>query len=308
MLENIKPNGTAAWRASRLSSAARQAARLGPLLPAVILLLAFLAGPIVYALYGSLTNSALTGSKAANPDFIGLQNYVSLFTSEDFWHSVWLTVLFVLASAVVGQNVLGMILALLMRVSPKGVATFVGGVVVTVWVLPEIVAAYAMYAFFSTDGTLNQLLTFIGLDGPSWLLTFPMFAVILANIWRGTAFSMMVYGAALSDVPTDINEAAMVDGANARQRLFRVTLPVIKGAITTNLLLTTLQTLAVFTLIYVMTAGGPGTSSSTLPILAYQEAFKFSQVGYGTAIAVVTLAVGGIFAFVYIKLLKPEVK
>jgi multiple sugar transport system permease protein len=81
----------------------------------------------------------------------------------------------------------------------------------------------------------------------------------------------------------------------------------IRRSISTNLMLTTLQTLGVFTLIWVMTGGGPGTDSSTLPVLAYQEAFKFAQVGYGTAIATVTLLVGAVFSLVYIRVLKPEV-
>ena len=281
--------------------------RVLPLVPAVALLLLFLAGPIVYSLYGSLTNTALTGYKAANPDFIGLDNYANLFSSPEFWKSVWLTVLFVGASAVIGQNVLGMLLALLMRSSVKPLRSIVGGLVVTAWVLPEIVAAFALYAFFSTDGTLNSMLGWIGLEGTTWLITFPMFAVIMANIWRGTAFSMMVYNAALSEVPPEITEAAEIDGAGTFQRFFRITLPMIRRSISTNLMLTTLQTLGVFTLIWVMTGGGPGTASSTLPVLAYQQAFKFSQVGYGTAIATVTLAVGAIFSIVYIKALKPEV-
>ena len=207
----------------------------------------------------------------------------------------------------IGQNVLGMLLALLMRSSVKPLRSIVGGLVVTAWVLPEIVAAFALYAFFSTDGTLNSMLGWIGLEGTTWLITFPMFAVIMANIWRGTAFSMMVYNAALSEVPPEITEAAEIDGAGTFQRFFRITLPMIRRSISTNLMLTTLQTLGVFTLIWVMTGGGPGTASSTLPVLAYQQAFKFSQVGYGTAIATVTLAVGAIFSIVYIKALKPEV-
>jgi multiple sugar transport system permease protein len=131
--------------------------------------------------------------------------------------------------------------------------------------------------------------------------------VILANIWRGTAFSMMVYRAALSEVPAEVDEAAQIDGAAGWQRFSRITLPMIRRSISTNLMLTTLQTLAVFTLIWVMTGGGPGTQSSTLPVLAYQEAFKFSQVGYGTAIATVTILVGAVFSVIYIKVLKPEV-
>ncbi|APF35213.1 sugar ABC transporter permease protein [Microbacterium sp. TS-1] len=288
-------------------SAGRAAARLLPLLPAVLLLLAFMLGPIVYALYGSLTDRAMTGPRAANPQFIGLDNYTALFASGEFWLSLGLTVVFVLASAVIGQNVLGMLLAVLIRSSVKPLRSIVGGLVVLAWVLPEIVAAFALYAFFQTDGTLNTFLGWFGLEGTSWLYYFPMLAVILANIWRGTAFSMMVYNAALSEVPPELIEAATIDGAGAWQRFIRVTLPVIRRSISTNLLLTTLQTLGVFTLIWVMTGGGPGTQSSTLPVLAFQEAFKFAQVGYGTAIAVVTLLIGAVFSAVYIRILKPEV-
>ena len=174
------------------------------------------------------------------------------------------------------------------------------------WVLPEIVAAFLCTR--SHRGTLvNSIAGFLRPPDANWLFTFPMFAVIIANIWRGTAFSMMVYNAALSEVPPEITEAAEIDGAGAFQRFFRITLPMIRRSISTNLMLTTLQTLGVFTLIWVMTGGGPGTASSTLPVLAYQQAFKFSQLGYGTAIATVTLAVGAIFSIVYIKALKPEV-
>ena len=118
---------------------------------------------------------------------------------------------------------------------------------------------------------------------------------------------MMVYSAALAEVPPEIQEAAKVDGARGWQRFCFVTLPMIKGSISTNLLLTTLQTLGVFTLLWVITGGGPGTQSTTLPVMAYQEAFKNSLIGYGTAIATVTIVLGALFALVYIRALKPEV-
>jgi len=289
----------------------RTAVRLLPLVPAIALMAVFLAGPIGYALYGSLTDAALSGYRAVNPNFVGADNYTRLFASSDFWQSVWLTLLFVVASAVIGQNALGMAVALLLRNGPQRLGSLVSALVVTAWVMPEIVAAFALYAFFSTDGTLNALLGagfgWAGLGGTTWLISFPMFAVILANIWRGTAFSMMVYNAALAEVPPEIMESAQIDGATGLQRFFRITLPMVRRAIATNMMLTTLQTLGVFTLIWVMTGGGPGTQSSTLPVLAFQQAFKFAQVGYGTAIAVVTIAVGAVFALVYVRVLKPEV-
>ncbi len=271
-----------------------------PLLPAVVLIAIFLAGPIVWAVIGSLTDTALTGPAAANPQFVGFDNYAHLFTDPVLLLSLGVTIAFVVGSAIIGQNVLGIALALLMRVGSGWSRALTGTIVVTAWVLPEIVAAFISYAYFSGDGTLNQILAWFGVTGQNWLYATPLAAIILANTWRGTAFSMLIYRAALNDVPPELTESAMLDGATAWQRLRLVTLPMIKGSIFTNLMLTTLQTLSVFTLIWVMTAGGPGDLSSTLPVLAYREAFKFGDIGYGNAIAVVMVAIGAVFAAAYV--------
>lgn len=257
----------------------------------MVLLAVFLLAPVVSSFYGSFTDSALTGSAAKGATFIGLQNYFHLFSDPDFLQSIWLTVVFLIGSAIIGQNVLGYGLAMLMQSGNRIIRGVVGTLVVTSWVLPEIVAAFAAYAFFHADGTLDSILRLVGLTGPNWLYSFPMLAVILANIWRGTAFSMLVYTAALADVPEDVQESAAMDGASGVKRLRYITL----------------QTLSAFTIIYVMTGGGPGTKSSTLPILAYQEAFKFSEIGLGTAIATILLLVGAVFSVIYIRALRPEV-
>ncbi|MCM3697222.1 carbohydrate ABC transporter permease [Microbacterium oleivorans] len=275
-------------------------ARSLPLVPAVGLLLVFLAGPIVWATVGSFTDRALTGVAAAKPEFIGLDNYARLFGDPVLPLSILLTVVFVVGSAIIGQNIVGLLLAVLFRVGSRAVAGTVGLFVVTAWVLPEIVAAFVGYAFLSTDGTLNGALSLFGIQGPNWLYTLPLLAIILANTWRGTAFSMMIYRAALDDVDPEVTESAMIDGAGTWQRLRYITLPMISGTIFTNLLLTTLQTLSVFTLIWVMTKGGPGDLSRTLPVLAYSEAFSFGDIGYGNAIAIVMLALGAAFSIAYV--------
>lgn len=304
------PRATAApSRRSRANVRGLRAARRTlPLAPATILLTIFLVGPILVSLWGSLTNATLSGSTAVSSTFVGLDNYVRLFQDPDFPIAVINTVLFVIFSAVIGQNILGLALAFLMRSSSRAVSAVVGTIVVTAWVLPEIVAAFAAYAFFRDDGTLNAFLGFLGLEGESWLYTFPMTMVIIANIWRGTAFSMMVYSAALADVPPEITEAAEMDGAGGAKRLFLITLPMIRPTIATNSMIVTLQTLSVFTLIFVMTGGGPGVQSTTLPILAYQEAFKFGQLGFGTAIATIMLLVGAVFSIFYIRALRSETR
>ncbi|ADX73313.1 carbohydrate ABC transporter membrane protein 1, CUT1 family [Pseudarthrobacter phenanthrenivorans Sphe3] len=288
----------------QLSSAARQWLRYLPVLPAVLLLVVFLAGPVLWAFQASLTNAGLTGRSARNPSWVGLENYQRLLADPVFPLSLLLTVLFVGGSAVLGQNLLGLALAVLMQRARPVVAAAVGTTVVAAWVLPEIVAAFAAYAYFSADGTLNQLLGAVGLGRTDWLYAFPMVAVMLANVWRGTAFSMLVYRAALNEVPSEVSEAAQMDGAHGWQRLFFITLPMIRGSIATNLMLITLQTLAVFTLVWVMTAGGPANGSTTLPVLAYLEAFKFGDIGYGTAVASVLILIGAVFGVAYIRLLR----
>jgi multiple sugar transport system permease protein len=280
--------------------------RMIPLAPAIVLMAIFLVGPIVWSFYGSFTNAALTGPHAKMADLIGFANYTKLFSDPVFPLSVWLTLLFVLGSAVVSQTILALGLALVMTRANRILSAVVGTIVVSAWVLPEIVAAFVSYAYFSKDGTLNQLLGWMGTPAINWLYTYPMVAIILANLWRGTAFSMMIYQAALNDVPPEITEASMIDGAGSVKRLLYITLPMIKTTITTTLMLITLQTLSVFTLIYVMTAGGPGNLSTTLPVFAYKAAFKFSDIGYGTAIATVMLIIGAVFSVFYIRALRPE--
>lgn len=275
-----------------------------PLGPAVVLLGVFLAGPILYCLYSAFTDMALTGASGAH--FVGLDNFRKAFASPEFQQSLVYTLIFTLLSAIIGQNVLGMLLALLMRSGTSWVRAVVSAIVIGAWVMPEVVAGYLWSAFLGDDGSLNRILGVFSLPGQDWLFSVPILAVSLANIWRGTAFSMLVYSAALSEVPKEIEESATVDGAGTLQRLWSVTLPMIRRSITTNLMLITLQTLSVFGLIWTMTRGGPSNRSQTLPLFAYQQAFQLSQLGYGTALALVLLAIGGAFSLVYLRALRLE--
>ena len=275
-----------------------------PLAPAVALLGVFLAWPVVYCVWAAFTDMALTGASGA--DFVGFENFTRAFTSAEFHQSVFLTVVFTVLSAIIGQNVLGMVLALLMRSGHAVVRAIVSAIVIGAWVLPEVVAGYLWMALLGDGGSLNGMLAAVGLPAQNWLYTAPILAVSIANIWRGTAFSMLVYSAALSEVPKEIEEAATVDGAGPVRRLWSVTLPMVRRSIATNLMLITLQTLSVFGLIWTMTRGGPSNQSATLPIYAYVQAFQFSDLGYGTALALVLLLIGGVFSVIYLRVLRLE--
>ncbi|MFF2850254.1 carbohydrate ABC transporter permease [Streptomyces sp. NPDC058001] len=276
-----------------------------PLAPATVLLLLFLAGPIAYCVYIAFTNMQLTGSSSA--DFVGFENFRRAFSDPKFRNAVWLTLVFTVVSSIIGQNTLGLALAGLMRRASKPVRTLTGALVIAAWVLPEIVAAFLLYAFFRREGTLNAVLDWLHLPTQNWLFTLPILAVSFANVWRGTAFSMLIYSAALSEIPKEITEAAEVDGANGVRKVIHVTLPMIRRSIGTNLMLNTLQTLSVFGLIWAMTRGGPGDRSTTLPVFMYDQAFNKSLIGYGTAVALLLLLVGALFSVVYLRLARAEV-
>ncbi|MFE7119084.1 carbohydrate ABC transporter permease [Streptomyces sp. NPDC057654] len=276
-----------------------------PVAPATLLLLLFLGGPIAYCVYIAFTDMQLTGSSSTQ--FVGLDNFRRAFTDDKFINAVVLTLVFTVLSSIVGQNTLGLALAALMRRASRPVRTLTGAIVIAAWVLPEIVAGFLLYAFFNQRGTLNDILEWLHLPSQNWLFTLPILAVSFANVWRGTAFSMLVYSAALSDIPQEVTEAAEVDGASGWQRLWRVTLPMIRRSIATNLMLNTLQTLSVFGLIWAMTRGGPGTRSQTLPVFMYDQAFLKALLGYGTAVALLLLLVGALFSMVYLRLLREEV-
>ncbi|MFD7162207.1 carbohydrate ABC transporter permease [Streptomyces violascens] len=296
---------------SRLSTSAatgrrrNRAVRWLPIAPATLLLLLFLAGPIGYCVYIAFTDMQLTGSSAV--DFVGFANFRRAFADPAFRNAVWLTLVFTVLSSLVGQNTLGLALAALMRRASRPVRTVTGALVITAWVLPEIVAAFLLYAFFRREGTLNAILHWLHLPTQNWLFTLPVLAVSFANVWRGTAFSMLIYSAALAEIPKDIEEAAEVDGASGASRFWHITLPMIRRSIGTNLMLNTLQTLSVFGLIWAMTRGGPGDRSQTLPVFMYDQAFLKSLIGYGTAVALLLLLVGSLFSVVYLRLMKVDV-
>ncbi|GIO59396.1 MULTISPECIES: carbohydrate ABC transporter permease [Paenibacillus] len=276
------------------------------LLPSIAIMLVFFIYPILLTFFYSFTNLALTGEAAKELKFVGFDNYVRMFHDPTVRVSIWNTLIFLIGSAVIGQQVLGFIIALLMKHKNRLFRRIIGTIVLAGWVTPEIVCALCLYSFFGDEGTLNAILSFVGISDVTWLYTVPMLTIILANIWHGTAFSMLVFQAALDDVPTEIEEAAVVDGASRLQILFRITIPYIKDTILTNMMLVTLQTLGVFGLIYAMTGGGPGTSTTTLPIFMYNQAFVNYQLGYGTAISLLLLLLGIVLSLFYIRSMKEQ--
>jgi multiple sugar transport system permease protein len=282
------------------------------LLPALVLWAIFMVGPALRGIFISFTNEALVGPEAANPRFVGLANYRALLEDPFFYNAVKNSFIFVMGSAVIGQAGLGLLLATLTR-SGRRIGrkiALTGGLATTVcylsWVSPETVIGLSWISYLDKDGFLNQMLGFLGFPQINWIVRFPMLSIIMANVWWGTGWSMMLFKSAIESIPPELGEAAEVDGASGWQRFRYVTLPLIRGPIMVDLILITIWTYGVFGLPLMLTGGGPARRTELMTIYAYRTAFKHFELGYGTTISVAILIITLTLALIYYRILERE--
>jgi multiple sugar transport system permease protein len=282
--------GLGRWRASAFAA------------PTLVLVGAFLVFPALWTLYLGLLDYSLGGRTAQQPEFVGLRNYSDALHDPLFTNALFLTLLYVGFSAVVGQNVLGFMLAWYFRRARTWVRATLNVLVLLAWILPGSVVAFLWQALLDRrNGTLNALLH---TSGTAWAIDHPMAVIIVFNIWRGTAFSMLLYSAALSTVPASHLEVARMAGARPWQQLRDIVLPTIRRYVLTNTLLITLWTFNDFTP-YLLTGGGPNNESQTLPVFIYETALLGQQrLGYGSAFSLLLLLANLVIAVFYIRFLR----
>ncbi len=269
--------------------------------PGLLLIGVFLVFPAVWTLYIGVTNYRLTGVTAARPDIVGIDNYVDVLGDQRFQHSLWLTLVFVAGSALLGQSVLGFAIAWTMQRARRSVRSLVEGLVLLAWIIPGSVASFLWVALLDrSGGTVNALL---GTPGAAWLLEHPMESIIVFNTWRGTAFSMLLFSSALASVPPSQLESARMAGAGTFAQLRDVVLPNIRGHLLTNTLLISMWTFNDFTP-YLITAGGPNRESEILPVYIYQVAISGGSLGKGAAISLIMLLINLVIALVYLRVLR----
>ncbi|MGI5421804.1 carbohydrate ABC transporter permease [Actinomadura luteofluorescens] len=269
--------------------------------PALVLVAVFLVFPALWTLYLGTTDYRLTGVAASQPRFVGTGNYRDVLGDGDFHRSLWLTLQFVLGSAVIGQTVLGFAIAWVMRDRSGPVRRLVEGLVLLAWILPSSVIAFLWIALLDRDGgTLNAVL---GTPGTAWLLDHPMACVVVFNVWRGTAFSMMLCGAALGNVPPSHLETARLAGASTWQTLRDAVFPRVRGHLLTSLLLVSLWTFNDFTP-FLITAGGPDGRSEIMSVYVYRTALGDGRLGFGAAISLIMILINLMIALVYLRALR----
>ena len=243
------------------------------------------------------------------PRFIGLQNYLEVLLDQDFWLAIWHNVVYAVAT-VAGKVVLSFLLAVLLNQRLFG-----RNILRTVLFLPVVLSFVAIGViwtlFFNFDhGVLNATVNVLGLQGlkHDWLgsADSALGGVIFVDIWKWTGFHLVIYLAGLQSIPTDLYEAALIDGANAWQRFWRITVPLLQPFTAINVLLASLGAFSVFDLVYVMTQGGPFNATNVAMLEIYLQAFQFNRLGYAGAMSVVLLALVAAMSIVILRITKAK--
>ena len=277
----------------------------GFILPACLTILILVVYPILYGIYISFFDTNLVNKW----EFVGLRYYFQALTDTSFLHSLWMTVIFTV-SVVVGHFFIGFVFASILNMDIR-FRTVLRGILILPWLFPDVVIAYLFKWILNTQGGIvNELLLHFGLisDPIGWLSTsataFP--CVILVSIWKGYPLVMVQILAGIQTISTDMYEAAEIDGANLWQRFRYVTIPALKPILTTILILDTVWVFKQFTLIWLMTSGGPGSSTMVSAIEIYKNAFSYFKYGLASVQSVYILLICYLIGVVFRRLLRDD--
>lgn len=277
----------------------RQASWLMPL-PAMLATALLIVFPVVYLLYMSVHDWFLLGNK--EPAFIGLNNYLALLSDERFVGSMQRTGIFIVFGLMV-QIPLGLAIAVLFNEQFPG-----RGIMRTLLLLPMVATPVAMALVWVMMldpgmGVISYFASFFGLRGTAWLSesTLVVPVLVFVDTWQWTPMVALICVAGLSALPTEPFEAARIDGANAWQRFWNLTLPMVWPTLMVAILFRFIDLLKVIEHIYVMTRGGPGFASETINVFNFLTGLFYYKVGYGSAISVVIFIMVAIASLVLIK-------
>lgn len=275
-------------------------------MPALVIYLSVVALPVFSTAYNSFFKWNLVDTKK----FIGIKNFVQLFTIDAIFKTSITNTLLLLVLSIVIEVPFAIILALAITRTVRGSRYYK-----TVYFMPNILASVAVgllwsFVYNPEFGIINRLLTAMGLENATglWLAdqkaVMPCIMVVIC--WQFIGYHMIIYLAAIENIPQSLIEIATIDGANLRQRIFHIILPLIKPIIRIDTVLIATGSLRYFDLIYVMSNGGPNHSSEVMALYMYYKSFRDMQYGYGSAIAVVLLVMCLAVTVLLNKLLKSE--
>jgi len=275
-------------------------------LPALINFLIFRYLPIFAAGQASLWQYSLLGGYR---DFLGLEHYINMMSDTIFWKSMWVTAYFVILKVPI-QVFLSVILAVFLQ-KETWAAGFVRSAVFTPVVTSVIVVSILWSMMYHSQlGLINSLLSVVGIPRQVFLsdASRALPAITVMMIWKELGFSMIIIMAGLKGIPNDFKEAAIVDGAKTWQIFWHITLPLLKRVIMFVVVTQTVFSFQVFVPVYAMTRGGPLDSTKVIVYYIYQYGFLFQDMGYASALSIVTLVILLIVSVIQMRVLRSDVE
>lgn len=278
-------------------------------IPAIVFMLLLIGYPLFYNIILSFQNMDLSTLSSGEHKFVGLDNYKQLLDMDEFGISIVNTIVYTFGS-VVFQVVIGFFLALFFSMKFR-FASFLRGLMMIAWLIPLTVTAL-LFKFMMGDnaGILNELFMSWGIiDNPVQWLSSPkisLWSVIIANIWVGIPFNMLLLSTGLSSLPEDVYESASIDGAKWFHKLIYITIPLLRPVILVVLMLGFIYTFKVFDLVFVMTGGGPINSTEVLSTVAYRFSFDEFNFSLGASVANVLFLILFVISLIYLKLIKDD--
>ena len=272
-------------------------------IPAVFVVFLVIGFPLVQVIVYSFMKIKLDG--VTPPSFVGLDNFLFIFSDPDFWHSVWVTLVFTFFSVTI-ESVLGLVVALVANSEFKG-RTFLRIAILIPWAIPTVVSSQIWrWMFNDIYGVVNIILANLHLipHKLAWLAT-PATAlpvIIAVDVWKTTPFMSLLLLAGLQLIPGDLYEAASIDGAGAVRKFFSLTLPLVTPTLLVALIFRTLDALRVFDIFYIM-VGGQG-NMATMAVYNQQQLIQFLDAGVGSATSLVILIFIMIFVVIYTRFSK----
>lgn len=275
-------------------------------LPAFIALALVLFYPLIYNVWISLHVDRLS---LQDGEFVWLDNYVKVFQSGALLATLGRTLIFTVGSLIL-QFVVGLASALALEAFPRA-AKVIRPLLLTPWVMPGVAVAAIWLAILNPiTGLANRLLGIVGVEPVQWLSTptLAMVSLIVVNTWKSAPYWMLMLSAGLKTVPKEVVEAARVDGASYLRVVWHVLLPGIRPVLATTSLLAFIWTFNYFDLVYLLTNGGPGDATTTLPFAIWESALKFNRFDQAAAYSVLSIALTGIAIAFYLRATRKQAR
>jgi ABC-type sugar transport system permease subunit len=284
-----------------------QVSKLQPYLflaPSFAILLVFLIFPLSWNIYIALHDVSLT-TLLKDWEYVGPENFVTLFKDPNFYTSLKVTLMFV-GGSVALQFGVGMLMAIVLNQQIRGSGIY-RAILIIPWTISAVIAAFS-FKFILDDnfGILNYILNQMGIESVGWLSdpNIVIWSLVIANMWYGTPFTLLFLTAGLLSINPSLYEAARIDGASKTRSLFHITLPLLKPFMIINLILITMWSINLFDIQLVMTGGGPLFSSTTASLYMYRQAFEFGLLSKGAAAGIILILINLTVAIIYVKFLR----